>query len=109
MAYDEGLAERVEAYVSDMPGMSQTKMFGGMGYLLNGNMCVGIWKDSLVIRVGVDSASDIADQPGVGPFDITGRAMKGWALVSPEGLGEDEELHHYIDLSVAFVQTLPAK
>ena len=109
MAYDEGLAERLESFMPQDPSLTTEHMFGGFGYLLNGNMCIGIWKDSLILRVGIQVANDLLTQPHIKPFDITGKAMKGWAMVTPIALSEDEDLQHYIKLCVDFVQTLPKK
>ena len=84
-------------------------MFGGVGFLLSGNMCVGVWKDSLVARVGLGQYEDALNRPFAGEFNVTGRSMKGWVLVAPEGIDEDDQLHDWIQLAVSFVRTLPAK
>ncbi len=84
-------------------------MFGGVGFLLNGNMCVGVWKDSLIARVGPDQYTDALQRPFAGEFDITGRAMKGWVLIAPEGVDADDQLTDWIQLALAFARTLPAK
>jgi hypothetical protein len=77
--------------------------------MLAGNMCVGVWKHSLIARLGPEQADEALQKPFVGEFDITGRAMKGWVLVAPEGLDEDEQLGEWVDRSVSFVRTLPPK
>jgi len=89
--------------------ISEKKMFGGIGFLLNGNMCVGVWKDSLIARVGPDQYEAALEQPFVREFDITGRAMKGWVLVTSEGLADDDSLKEWIDQAAAFVSKLPKK
>lgn len=109
MAYDEKLAARLDAVCENRPGMKGKKMFGGMGYLLNGNMCVGIHKNDLVVRVGIDQAEAMMELDHVGPMDITGRTMKGWALVKPAGCFDDGDLAWFVDLAEAFVNTLPPK
>lgn len=109
MAYDESLAERVRARLRRKRGFVEKKMFGGVGFLLHGNMCVGIWKDSLVVRLGPNGYDSALDEPHVRPFDITGKAMTGWVLVEPAGVADDEELQHWIDTAVRFVGTLPPK
>ena len=109
MAFDEHLAKRVRAAMSLHKGMTEKKMFGGSGFLLNGNMCVGVWKDSLIVRLGPEQSAVALKQPHVGEFDITGRAMKGWAMVAPPGLRDDERLFEWIERSVTFVKDLPAK
>ena len=67
-------------------------MFGGVGFLLNGNLLVGVWKDSLCVRLGPDQAEEALLEPHVKEFDITGRPMKGWVLVEPEGVEDDDQL-----------------
>ena len=84
-------------------------MFGGIGFLLSGNMLVGVWKMSLIARVGPDEYAQALKQPHVREFDITGRAMKGWVLVEPEGIDEDKQLAEWIERATDFVSTLPAK
>ena len=109
MPYDPGLAERLEEVLSDRPYMEEKKMFGGIGWMLNGNMCAGIYKEWLVIRVGVDVAEKVLREPYAKPMDITGKAMKGWAMIFPEGIEDDSELNRYVNLAIAFVTSLPAK
>lgn len=113
MPFDPGLAERLEAVITsrfaDIDGLQETRMFGGFGYLLNGNMCLGIHKDRLIIRVGVEAAEQVMREDGVGPMDITGKAMKGWAMAGPAALSADENLERYCELAIAFVSELPAK
>ena len=109
MPYDAGLAARLKEVTADMPDMVEQKMFGGIGYMLGGNMCVGIYKDLLVLRLGIDGARQILAEPHARPMDITGRVMKGWAMIAPEGLERDSELAHYVGKARDFVKTLPAK
>jgi TfoX/Sxy family transcriptional regulator of competence genes len=84
-------------------------MFGGVGFLLNGNMLVGVWKDSLIVRLGLDNYDDALLEPHVREFDITGRAMKGWVLVEPEGVEDDDQLKDWIERALKFVKALPKK
>lgn len=109
MAFDETLAHRVRSLIGRRKGFREKKMFGGVGFLLNGNMCVGIWKDSLVVRFDRRLHEATMSEPDVRPFDITGRAMKGWALIEPVGIEDDQNLQRWLELSVGFVKTLPAK
>ena len=76
MAYDENLANRLEKLLADKKGITETRMFGGFGYLLNGNMCAGIHKESIMLRMGVDRAERILNDPGVKPMDFTGRIIR---------------------------------
>jgi hypothetical protein len=84
-------------------------MFGGVGFLLHGNMLVGVWKNSLIARVGPDGYEDGLLEPHVKEFDITGKPMKGWMLVEPEGIEGDDQLNGWIERATKFVRTLPAK
>jgi len=109
MAYSESLAERIRQRLSRRKNVESKKMFGGIGFLLNGNMCVGVWKDSLVVRVGPDQYDDALQERFVSEFDVTGRAMTGWVLVAPEGVEHDDQLQDWIQRAVKFVKKLPAK
>ena len=77
--------------------------------LLNGNVLVGVWKKSLLVRLGNEQGEDALLEPHVREFDITGRPMKGWVLVEPEGVEDDEQLKNWIQQAVKFVKTLPGK
>lgn len=107
--YDKGLAERLKDIMGSMLEMEPNYMMGGFGYLMNGNMCVGVWGDQLIIRIGIEAAQSIADEPFVKPMDITGRPMRGWAMILPEGLGEDDQLRRYVDMAIFFCAGLPPK
>jgi hypothetical protein len=77
--------------------------------LLNGNLLVGVWKDSLIVRLGPAEYDDALLEPHVKVFDITGRAMRGWVLVGPAGIEEDSQVKNWIQRAVNFVGKLPAK
>jgi hypothetical protein len=109
MPYDPGLAERLEEIVADRAGFERMAMFGGIGWLMYGNMCVGIWRDWLIARVGVEAAGALLRESHVKPMDITGKPMKGWVMVGPDGLSSDGDLLRYTEAAVAFVATLPQK
>jgi TfoX/Sxy family transcriptional regulator of competence genes len=109
MAFDEALAERIRQRLARRKDVEEKRMFGGVGFLLNGNLLVGVWKDSLVVRLGPDEGEEALKEPHVGEFDITGRAMKGWVLVRPEGVEDDAQLDDWIQRTLKFVGTLPAK
>ena len=109
MPYDPALAERLARVIGVRPDMEEKKMFGGVGWMLNGNMCVGIYKEFLVIRIGIEAAGDILAEDNVKEMDITGKVMKGWAMVNPDGIEKDEDLHRFVGLSIDFVGTLPVK
>ena len=79
MPYDETLADRVRTCLARRKNFESKKMFGGIGFLMSGNMCVGVWKEFLILRLGIDAAQQVLTERFVRPFDITGRAMRGWA------------------------------
>lgn len=109
MAYSETLAQRIRQRLARRKNVQEKKMFGGIGFLFNGNMCIGVWKESLVVRVGPDQYDDALGQPFASEFDVTGRAMTGWVLVAPEGIEDDDLLQEWIQRAVKFVRKLPAK
>jgi TfoX N-terminal domain len=109
MAFDENRAARIRDALARKRGVEEKKMFGGVGFLVNENMLVGVWKDSLIVRLGRDNYDDVLLKPHVKEFDITGRAMKGWVLVEPEGIENDEQLKGRIQWAIKFVGPLPAK
>jgi TfoX/Sxy family transcriptional regulator of competence genes len=109
MAFDESLAQRIRVALARKKNVEEKKMFGGIGSLLNGNMLVGVWKDSLIVRLGPDEGEEALLERQVKEFDITGRAMKGWGMVEPLGVGDDGQVKAWIERAVKFVRTLPAK
>jgi len=113
MPFDPGLAERLEEVITDrfahIDGLSETRMLGGFGYLLKGNMCLGIHKDTLIVRVGVDAAQEILSEKHVRPMDLTGKVMKGWATIEAEAMAEDDHLERFCELAIRFAAALPAK
>ena len=107
--YDTGLAACLDDIIADMLEMKVTRIFGGYGFLMNGHMCAGIWKDMLVIRIGTDGWKTISDEPHVRPMDLTGRVMKGWTMIAPEGVTEDSDLQRHVDMAIMFCAALPPK
>ena len=109
MAYDENLASRVMAALGALPGLTEKKMFGGMGSMLNGNMACGVHKEFLIVRVGPDQYQESLEQLHTKVFDITGRPMTGWVMAAPEGCADDADLEKWVQMGVDFASTLPAK
>jgi hypothetical protein len=109
VAFSEQLAGRVRDALTRTKGVAEKKMFGGIGFLLDGNLLVGVWKDFLIARLGPEQGDEALLEPHVRPFDITGRPMKGWVLVGAAGVAGDEQLAAWIQRAVAFVGKLPAK
>ena len=109
MAYDDGLATRVRELLGDQPGLAEKQMFGGLAFLVHGNMACGVRGDDLIVRLAADDAESVKDEPGVRPFDLTGRPMKGWLLVDADGHAEDDDLHRWVNRGVAYAASLPPK
>jgi len=108
MAYDAALAQRVRDRMTDEPGVSEKKMFGGLAFLTAGNMTVGVHGDDLIARIDPETMDAALAKSGVRPFDMTGRPMRGWVLVSGDGL-TDQELERWIVRAASYVGTLPPK
>jgi TfoX/Sxy family transcriptional regulator of competence genes len=109
MPYDTDLAGRVQKMVGRRKGFAEKKMFGGVGFLLNGNMCVGVWKEFLIVRVGLEEYEAALEERFVQEFDITGKSLRGWVMVQAEGTESEADLKSWIESAIAFVRTLPAK
>lgn len=109
MAYDEELALRVRQALEDPPGLVEKKMFGGIGFLVQGNMACGVLDDYLIVRVGPESYEAALSQSHVRMFDLTGRAMSGWVVVENEGVAEEDELQHWVQQGIDFALSLPPK
>lgn len=109
MAYDESLAQRVRGLLEGRPGFEEKKMFGGLCFLLRGNMACGTLKDDLIVRVGPEQYERALKQPHTRKFDMTGRPMKGWVMVSAEGHDTEERLSCWVEEGAAFALTLPEK
>jgi TfoX/Sxy family transcriptional regulator of competence genes len=109
MAYDEELAKRMRTNLKSQRGVAEKKMFGGIGFLVNGNMACGVHKQELIVRLGDDDFEWALLQPNVRIFDMTGKPMKGWILVSSSGYASDKSLQGWIKKGVAFASSLPPK
>ena len=109
MAYDELLAARIFGIVSSHPGFVEKKMFGGVGYLINGNMACGVNQEFLIVRVGPENYERYLFEEDTLEFDFTGRPMKGWLKVKPEAILSEQELQKWVNLGVVFAESLPPK
>ncbi len=109
MPYNPEVDDRIRRAIEDWSGTDTKKMFGGVCHLLDGNMVCGVYKDYLILRLGIENAQTALKKEHVHPFDITGRAMKGWVMVSPQGFEKKADLKHWLDQARRFVKTLPAK
>lgn len=109
MAYDEGLAYRVHELLEDWPGFTEKKMFGGLCFLIHGNMAGGIVENELMLRVGPDNYDECLALDHAREMDFTGRAMKGMIYVGEEGIAEDEDLEAWVERGYRFASSLPPK
>lgn len=109
MAFDENLAGRIRDTLARTLNIDEKKMFGCVCFLLHGNALVGVWKDSLIARLGPDDGQSALLEPCVRQFDFTGKPMRNWVVVDPEGIEHDEQLKAWIDRAKQFVRTLPRK
>ena len=109
MAYDEDLALRLRIAFQDETDVVEKKMFGGMAFMVRGNMCCGVTGSDLMVRVGAEQYDDAISLPHARPMDFTGRLMKGFVYVDGEGLDTEESLKEWVERSMTFVSTLPPK
>ncbi|MGC2166220.1 MAG: TfoX/Sxy family protein [Gallionella sp.] len=109
MAFDEGLAERIREVLGDRGGVVEKKMFGGLAFLLNGHMFIGISGENLMARVGVDGYELALHRPHVRVMDFTGKPMKGYVYVDTDGYESDDSLRFWVNVCVEFVESLPPK
>src|SRR5262245_24010465 len=109
MAYDEGLAERIRGVLRDEPAVSERRMFGGLAFLVRGNMCVGIVGDDLMVRVGPEAHEQLVRAPHAREMDFTGRPMKGFIYVAADGYESDADLESWVQRGMAYVSALPRK
>jgi TfoX/Sxy family transcriptional regulator of competence genes len=103
------LDERITKIVSPWKRSGKRLMFGGVCYLLDGNMVAGVWKDYLILRLGEEGAGKALELPFARPFDITGRAMRGWVMIERQAVDEDGDLREWLEEAREFVKTLPSK
>jgi TfoX/Sxy family transcriptional regulator of competence genes len=109
MAYDEGLATRLQEIFAADERVSQRKMFGGLALMFQGNMFVGVTGDELMVRVGKQNYVAALAEPHAREMDFTGKPLTGYVYVAADGIAEDEELQRWCDRALSFAQTLPAK
>jgi TfoX/Sxy family transcriptional regulator of competence genes len=108
MAVDEDLAERIRTVLGGTGAVREVRMFGGLCFMLNGNMLAGTSKRGLLVRVGKDQHSDALARPGAKPLEMAGRLMEGYIFVDPAP-HDERMLRDWLELAVAFVETLPPK
>ena len=109
MRGDEELVSRIRTILADEDGFSEKRMFGGVCFMIHGNMCVGTWKGSLIVRLNRERHEQTLAEPHTRPFDVTGRVMRGWALVEPPAIELDDDLMEWVYRAVDYVGSLPPK
>lgn len=109
MAYSEVLADRIREKIFDLKKIEEKKMMGGLCFLLKGKMCFGIVQDDLMVRVIEKRYGEALNSPHAREMDFTGRPLKGFVFVSPEGSKKDRDLKYWLDMGTEFVESLPAK
>jgi TfoX/Sxy family transcriptional regulator of competence genes len=109
MPYNLKIEEAIDTLIRAWPNIEKKKMFGGICYLINSNMCFGIWKEFLIVRAGAEKAEETLREKHVRPFDITGKPMKGWIMVEQEGWRTPEELGFWLSIGKNFALSLPEK
>lgn len=102
MAYDEQLAARVRKYFAPMKKTEEKRMFGGVCFMLNDKMCVGVSRDHLMVRFDPALQDEIMERKGAKPMDFTNKIMKGYAFVDPEALQNKNDLDYWINLALGY-------
>ncbi|MDH5513193.1 MAG: TfoX/Sxy family protein [Gammaproteobacteria bacterium] len=109
LPYDESVAARIRRALAPRTDIDERKMFGGLAFLMHGNMCCGVVKDTLVVRLGNDGAAAALAEPHARPMDFTGKPMKSMVYVGPEGIADDDDLNRWLGRAIGFAETLPPK
>jgi TfoX/Sxy family transcriptional regulator of competence genes len=109
MPYDESLAVRIRLALARRSDIDERKMFGGLAFLMRGNMCCGVVDDTLMLRLGNDGAAAALDEPHTRPMDFTGKPMRSMVYVGPAGIAADDDLSRWLSRAIGFAETLPRK
>lgn len=109
MAYNDILAQRVRDTLQPGSAVEEKKMFGGIAFMVKGNIAVCVSGDDLIVRAGLARFEAALEMKGADLFQPTGKPMTGWVKVAPDGIPTEESLKNWIDMALEFVQTLPAK
>jgi TfoX/Sxy family transcriptional regulator of competence genes len=109
MAFDEDLADRVRDLLGDHAGVSERKMFGGIGFMIEGNMAVGVMEDELILRLDQADAAKALAEPGIREFDFTGRPMKGWLFAGGKAIAEPDGLREWVEAGADHAASLRPK
>ena len=109
MAYDTELAERVRAIIGVRQGLTERKMFGGIAWMLHGNMACGVLGDEVIVRLGVEDSARALAEPDTRPFDMTGRPMRGFVVVGGQSIAQGGQLTGWVDAGADYASSLPPK
>jgi hypothetical protein len=110
MAYDQSLTKRIRSTLDGRPGFVEKTMFGGVGFMLHGNMACGVQGNDLIVCIGIENNDQVLSKSFVRPFMVMpGKPMAGWILVAPEGIATDQDLRHWIEVGIEYASTLPEK
>jgi hypothetical protein len=109
VAYNAGLADDIRAHLGNRTDLTEKEMFGGIAFMVGGNMAVGVSGDDLMVRVGKETYDEALTRPGVREFDMSGRPMRGWVLVSDKGYSTEADFASWIDRGVSYAENLPPK
>jgi TfoX/Sxy family transcriptional regulator of competence genes len=110
MAYDEDLANRIRELIAGEPGLTEKKMFGGLSFLIDGHMSVGVsGRGGLMVRVDPAQTDELVDKPHARPFEMRGREMQGWLRVDADGVRTKRQLEPWVRRGVAYARSLPPK
>jgi TfoX/Sxy family transcriptional regulator of competence genes len=109
MPYNQKIEETIDTIIVSWPNIEKKKMFGGVCYLINGNICFGIINDFLIVRAGEETAQEKLREKHVSPFDITGKPMKGWFMVEENGWKTADDLNAWIAMGRDYAAALPEK
>jgi hypothetical protein len=107
MAYDQGVAARIRQALTGKEGLTEKQMFGGLAFLLNGNMLVGVMGDRLLVRTGPKGHGAALARPHAEPMTFTGKTMRGFVVVQPAGFANGQDLRSWISLALGYVRELP--
>jgi len=109
MAYNERLADDVRAHIGSRDNSREQEMFGGIAFMIDGNMAVGVSGQDLMVRVGKEAHDEAVARPGARPFEMGDRPMRGWIRVSPGGIANETDFRSWVDQGVAYAEGLAAK
>jgi TfoX/Sxy family transcriptional regulator of competence genes len=110
MAYDEDLANRIRELIADVPDVTEQKMFGGLAFLIGGNMSVAAsGQGGLLLRVDPEETDELLAKPDASPLEMRGREMKGWLRVDPDGVRTKRQLEPWVKRGVGYARSLPPK